>query len=290
MRPAFLPKSMRIVLLCLIVIAVLSIRSGTSSIESSIEANAQGPSVDYSKFLHTSQRHSGLACNSCHQRSDNSATPRFPGHSACTECHRGQFTTPNIPMCVICHTDVKGNQPGLKNFPGSFKETFNVKFDHAQHLTEAAKPKNGCNGCHAGLVNRGFGLSIPANLQAHNICYSCHTPESKSSSGREMGSCGVCHDQKGYTPTSSNSRAFRYTFSHARHGTKERLGCTDCHRVTAGLPQTKQVSSPSAVQHFPSGRGQTCATCHNGRRNFGGDLGFNSCRRCHSGSTFRMPI
>lgn len=251
---------------------------------------AQGPEVDYSKFLHTSQRHASLLCNSCHQRSDNSATPKFPGHSACTSCHLGQFTTPKIPMCLICHTDVSGNKPPLRNFPTSFKETFNVNFDHAQHLTEKTKPKAGCNACHAGLVNRGFGLSIPANIQAHDICYSCHTPESKTSAGKEMASCGVCHSQRAYTPTSTNSRVFRFAFSHARHGTRERLACTDCHRVTAGLAQAKQVSSPAAQQHFPAGRTQNCSSCHNGKRTFGGDLGFNSCKRCHSGQTFRMPL
>ena len=127
-------------------------------------AFVQGPQVDYSKFLHTSQRHSSLACNSCHQRTDNSATLRFPGHSACTDCHRSQFTTPAIPMCVICHTNVSGNNPPLKNFPTSFNERFNVKFDHAQHNTGSARPQRGCAGCHNTPVNRGAGLSIPANL------------------------------------------------------------------------------------------------------------------------------
>ncbi len=256
----------------------------------SLKVTAQGPEADYSKFLHTSQRHASLGCNSCHQRNDNSSTPKFPGHSACTTCHLGQFTTPKISMCVICHTDVSGNKPPLKNFPGSFKETFNVNFDHAQHLTEKAKPKAGCNGCHAGLVNRGFGLSIPANLQAHDTCYGCHTPDSKTFAGREMASCGVCHSQKAYTPTNTNSRVFRFAFSHARHGTRQRLACTDCHRVTAGLAQTRQVSSPAALQHFSTGRSQNCSSCHNGKRAFGGDLGFNSCRRCHTGTTFRMPL
>ena len=61
-------------------------------------ASAQGPQLDYSKFLHSSQKHSTIACNSCHERTDNSATPRFPGHKACTDCHRSQFTTPQVPM------------------------------------------------------------------------------------------------------------------------------------------------------------------------------------------------
>ena len=153
-----------------------------------VPASAQSPQLDYSKFLHNSQRHSSLACNSCHERTDNSATPRFPGHKACTDCHRSQFTTPQVPMCTICHTDISSGNPPLKNFPASFNEPFNVKFDHAQHATGAARPQRGCAGCHGSPVNRGAGLSIPANLAAHNNCYTCHTPASKSNAGREIAS------------------------------------------------------------------------------------------------------
>ena len=249
-------------------------------------ASAQGPDVDYSKFLHTSSRHSAIACNACHERTDNSPTPGFPGHSACTTCHIGQFTTPAIPMCKICHTETSGSRPPLKNFPTDFKESFNVKFDHSQHMNGAARPQNGCNGCHS-PVNRNVAFSIPAELTAHNGCYSCHTPSSKSSTGREIASCGVCHDQKSYRRTSTAARAFRLSFSHVDHGARERLACADCHKLTAGAAQTKQVSSPTAAQHF-AGNSQTCSTCHNGRRTFGGDLGFKDCKRCHTGPTFRM--
>src|SRR4030081_1191086 len=55
-----------------------------------LAALPQSPELDYSTFKHTSQKHASLACNSCHQRGDNSATPRFPGHKACTGCHVGQ--------------------------------------------------------------------------------------------------------------------------------------------------------------------------------------------------------
>lgn len=253
-------------------------------------AAAQGPALDYSKFLHKSPRHSSLSCNSCHERTDNSATPRFPGHKACTDCHRSQFTTPAIPMCLICHADTKTNNPPLKTFPASFNEPFNVKFDHAQHNTGNARPQNGCASCHNTPVNRRAGLAIPANLVAHDNCYTCHTPSSKSNAGREIASCGVCHEQKAYRPTTTNARAFRFSFSHAEHGTRQRLACADCHKLTAGAPQTRQVSSTTTSQHFLNTRSQTCATCHNGRRNFGGDLGFADCKRCHSGPTFRMPM
>ena len=96
----------------------------------------QDPNLDYSTFKHNSQKHSSLSCNSCHERGgDNSATPRFPGHKACTGCHVGQFVTPAVPMCVICHTEVSSSNPPLKSFPAKFNESFNVKFDHAQHNT-----------------------------------------------------------------------------------------------------------------------------------------------------------
>lgn len=251
----------------------------------------QGSELDYSKFLHSSQRHSSIACKDCHERSqDNSPTPRFPGHNACSNCHLSQFVTPAVPMCLICHTDTKGSKPPLKTFPASFKESFNVKFDHPQHMTASARPQNGCSGCHNRPLNRGVALSIPANLAAHAQCYVCHTPASKNVSGREMASCGVCHDQKRYSATSTNSRAFRYAFGHASHGPRQRLQCSSCHNLTAGAPQSRQVSSPSASQHFPTSREMNCATCHEGKRSFGGDLDFKTCRRCHLAPTFRMPL
>lgn len=250
---------------------------------------AQGPELDYSRFIHTSQRHTSVACTSCHERTaDNSATPKLPGHKACTSCHLAQFVTPAVPMCQICHTNVQSSNPPVKAFPTSFNENFNVKFDHAQHMTANARPRNGCNGCHDRPVLRGAGLSIPVGLNAHNGCYSCHTPGSKSNAGREMASCGVCHDQRAFSRTSTNSRAFRFAFSHAKHGPRQRLACDDCHFLTAGAPQSRQVSSPATAEHFPAGR-MNCLTCHNGKRSFGGDLAFKDCRRCHTGQTFRLP-
>jgi hypothetical protein len=263
---------------------------GVRSLQSIVNSAYQEPNLDYSKFLHSSQKHLSLACTSCHDRSsDNSITPRFPGHKACTSCHLGQFTTPAIPMCMICHTNTSSGNPPLKTFPTDFKESFNVKFDHAQHLTPSARPRNGCAACHGSPLNRGVALSIPINVSAHTVCYSCHTPGSKTSAGREMASCGVCHDQKKYGRTSTAARAFRFSFSHAKHDARERLACTDCHQVTPGAAQSRQVSSPAPVEHFPTGRGMNCATCHGGRRSFGGDLAFKDCRRCHTAATFRMP-
>lgn len=253
-------------------------------------AEAQGPELDYSSFKHNSQRHASLACTSCHTRRDNAATPIFPGHSACTGCHLAQFVTPSVPMCSICHADVSSRHPPLKGFPTRFNEPFNVKFDHAQHNVGAARPQAGCASCHRPIGRRPRALSIPAGLSAHNQCYTCHAPGSTSSSGRELASCGVCHEQKRFSRTSTNARAYRYAFSHAEHGRAQRLDCANCHRLSPGAPQSRQVSSPVPAEHFASVRRMTCLSCHNGKRSFGGDLAFKNCRRCHTASTFRMPM
>lgn len=255
-----------------------------------LAASPQGPQLDYSSFKHTSQRHASLVCTSCHERKDNSATPIFPGHKACVSCHTGQFVSAAVPMCVICHTDVNSGNPPLKSFPAKFNESFNVKFDHAQHMNGAARPASGCAACHSRSGGRATALTIPTGMAAHNQCYTCHTPSSKSSAGRELASCGVCHAQKAYSRTSTNARSFRYAFNHAKHSSGQRLACADCHLLTAGLPQSRQVSSPQPLEHFASARGKSCLSCHNGQRSFGGDLAFKDCRRCHTSASFKMPM
>src|ERR1043166_6407102 len=171
-------------------------------------SRSQTSDQDYSRFLHTSSRHAGLTCTSCHHRTDNSVRPNFPGHKDCTSCHLTQFTTPNIPMCSICHESVNGSDPPRKGFPDRFRENFNVSFDHAQHLTGNAKPKNGCVACHSSPLRRGAALSIPTGLNAHAGCYTCHTPDSQAN-GRDLGSCGVCHATKAYARTPTDSTAYR---------------------------------------------------------------------------------
>ena len=246
----------------------------------------QGNDQDYSKFLHSSQRHASVACSACHHRNDNSAQPIFPSHKDCTGCHLTQFTTPNVPMCSICHLSVNGNDPPRKAFPGSFKESFNMKFDHAQHMSGAARPKSGCVACHSSPLRRGVALSIPTGVAAHNQCYTCHTPNAQAN-GRDLASCKTCHEQKSYARTPTSAAAFGLSFSHAQHSARQRLACADCHNYTAGLPQRRQVSSTRTLEHFPTGS-NTCATCHNGKKSFGGDLNFKDCRRCHTGQTFRL--
>ncbi len=238
---------------------------------------------DFSNFSHSLPAHSGVACASCHQRAGNSPQPSLPGHKSCTGCHVQQFVTAGQPICTICHTNVESANPPVKGFPSL--NSFNVRFYHAQHTTGAGRPESGCASCHA-PARRGVALTIPAGLSAHQNCYQCHTPGAQSS-GRDISSCGACHAQWRYGRTSADSRAFRVSFSHATHGPRQGLSCAECHNVRAGAPQSRQVTSPRPTQHFASGRAQSCMTCHNNRRAFGGE-DFADCKRCHKGPSFRF--
>ena len=234
--------------------------------------------LDYSKFQHSSRNHSRLPCLLCHRRDTNAAVPKRPGasgHLPCAGCHAQQFSNSDSPICTICHTDVKSG--ALKPFPRL--RSFRMKFDHALHVNMGSI---NCATCHR-PSRAGVAMSIPAGFNAHTTCYRCHTPRAQSN-GRDISSCGACHQLGGYSRTSELAPAFRVSFSHAKHG---KVICNECHQVRSGLPQRRQVTAPEPLNHHATGRAQSCMTCHDGKRAFGGE-DFTVCKRCHSGTTWHF--
>lgn len=232
---------------------------------------------EFQAFDHKISEHKKFECSSCHQREGRSLKMDYAGHDSCIGCHLNQFTSKEPQaMCSICHDDLKQNPPTMKTFPVKFIEGFNMKFDHAAHETGKGRPPEGCSSCHE---TAGPGKSIPAGFQAHNTCYSCHTPDSK------IGSCSVCHDLAPYTRTPQSRYVFKAVF---RHGDHNGVGCNECHDVRPGAQQSRQVTNIAASEH--SGAGNNCATCHNGSRSFGGNgpNDFANCTKCHRGAGFDM--
>jgi c(7)-type cytochrome triheme protein len=264
------------------VIAMAGIRN-TAVLAPAVLTNGPAPqqsTADFSKFKHDNPQHARLPCLLCHRREDNSARPTLPGkssHAPCAGCHAQQFSDSNSPICTICHTNVQAGT--VKPFPRL--RSFNVKFDHSRHSAVGA----GCASCHR--QNRGgAALSIPSGLNAHATCFSCHTPQAQSN-GRNISSCNTCHELGRLVRTSERAAAFRVGFSHAKHDASENLRCAACHRVRAGLPLGRQVTSPVPFNHHAPERASSCGTCHNGKRAFGGD-DFSVCTRCHKGSAWRF--
>src|SRR5256886_12874955 len=234
--------------------------------------------LDYGKFQHSSRNHSRLPCLLCHRRDSNSPVPRRPGasgHLPCAGCHAQQFSNSESPICTICHADVKSG--ALKPFP--HLQSFRMKFDHSRHV---AMGNVSCASCHR-PARAGVAMSIPAGFNAHTTCYRCHTPRAQSG-GRDISSCGTCHQLGGYSRTPEFMPAFRLSFSHAKH---LKVTCNECHQVKAGASQRRQVSTPEPLNHHATGRAQSCMTCHDGKRAFGGD-DFSVCKRCHTGTAWRF--
>ena len=239
------------------------------------------PQTDFSRFTHTNPQHARLPCLLCHKREDNSPLPvRSTGHTPCSGCHTQQFAYSSSPICTVCHADPQS--AAVKPFPRL--RSFNMTFDHAKHSRGGARPASNCAACHRPEV-RGVALSIPAGFNAHNTCFRCHTPNAQAG-GQDIASCNTCHRLGGYRRTPESAPAFRVNFSHASH-TRRALSCDDCHTVRAGAGQGRQVSTPQPLMHHASARAQSCMSCHNDKRAFGGD-DFSDCKRCHQGNTWHF--
>jgi c(7)-type cytochrome triheme protein len=235
---------------------------------------AINPDADFSNFKHSNPEHARFPCALCHERTDNSPTPKRSGHMPCAGCHVAQFADNKNAICTICHSNPE--TAAVKSFPAL--KSFNVVFDHAKHL-----PKTNCATCHKPERN-GVAQSIPSSLNAHNSCFACHSPGAKS--GEEnIDSCSVCHQPGKSAKVSEWARTFETTpFSHASH----RLDCATCHAVKAGAARGRQVTTALvAAMHFPPRSALSCASCHNNKKAFGGD-DFQDCRRCHWGNNFKF--
>ena len=253
--------------------------SPDESNESHLSAlDPQDQNIDFSKFYHNNANHARLPCLLCHRREGTAAKTVMPGaggHLPCTGCHAKEFANSSSPVCTVCHTNTQSG--ALKPFPAL--KSFNVRFDHSLHTRGQ---RASCSSCH-GPARSGVAMTIPAGLNAHTTCFRCHGPQAKAADGRDISSCGTCHQLGGYGRTSTQAAAFKVGFSHAKHDRSEKLECSACHNIRAGMPQRRQVTAPLALNHHAPAGASSCATCHNGKRAFGGD-DFSVCTRCHKTS------
>ena len=227
------------------------------------------PNADFSKFQHSNAQHARFPCALCHERTDNSATPKLSGHLPCAGCHTAQFADNKNSVCTICHTDAASG--AMKAFPAL--KSFNVRFDHAKHQRQTD-----CATCHKSSRSAGA-LSIPTGLIAHNSCFQCHSANAE----QNLSSCGACHQPGQKTDARSETAKIFGVFSHDKH----RLDCATCHTVKAGAARGKQVSSPLAAMHFAPKNSLSCGGCHNNQKTFGG-TDFADCKRCHRGNNFQF--
>jgi c(7)-type cytochrome triheme protein len=239
-------------------------------------AGSASPVQDFSRFSHANSAHARLRCSACHRREGNSAKALWLGHRPCSSCHSQKFATLKDQICTICHATAEPKNSETKSL--SALKSFGVRFDHAGHANV------GCATCHK-PAKRGVALSIPAGASAHTTCFKCHS-HGAAAGGRDLSSCDVCHGPGPRARTAMSARAYKLNFSHGEHGLRDRLNCNDCHRMKSGV-RPSQMTRPLPAMHRAPPQSQSCASCHNDKRVFGGD-DFSDCKRCHQSPTFRF--
>lgn len=255
-------------------VSALSADSAESAFSKTFGQEAK---TDYSVFGHFSSAHSRLRCTVCHRRGNESPQTIQPGHRPCSSCHSEKFASMKGPICTVCHTTAEPRGSELK--PLSGLRSFNMRFNHARHSN------TGCATCHK-PANRNAAFSIPAGKSAHSTCNQCHGAGAQRES-RDLSSCDVCHERGRFQKLSGFAKAYKLSFSHAEHASRQKLNCNECHRVRPGVPSRGQMTEPIPAMHRAPAGAQSCMTCHNNKRAFGTDH-FSDCKRCHKGSSFRF--
>lgn len=265
------------------VVAIYTSNTGSSTVSAgdnapgSAEERATAPAAaDHSRFRHSDAQHARMPCLLCHVRSVGLTTPKMPGHQPCAACHVEQFADSSGAICTICHTNAATG--AVKRFPPL--RSFNIRFDHGRHRRQTS-----CSTCHS-PTRRGVALSVPSGASAHRSCFQCHGPQTEIG-GRNIGSCGTCHQPGRPIRASDGAKAFGMNFNHGEHSQRGKLGCASCHNVIAGATRGQQVSSPVAAMHFPPAGRVSCGSCHDNKRAFG-TADFANCKRCHEGSSFKF--
>ena len=235
---------------------------------------------DLGTFDHTSPKHKGLPCKTCHERKTNDLKPRLPEHPACIQCHSDIFPnekfTQRQQFCQLCHTWPIG--PGAVtaiDFPNQMKQFGIKEFSHRDHLDRSKMPSSHpeltCDSCH-----RLAGGTIQVGFPGHAECYTCHTPEDQKAGG----DCGVCHGGKEQAiPFRTRTRlAFlKFGFQHSSHLKQRQIAgdCTKCHQSVSPVGLVDTAGDISGISpRFGMRHSSRCWTCHVQEKE-------PTCTKCH---------
>jgi hypothetical protein len=271
----------------------------------------QGSATKYSAFLHSSEKHKGLACSACHKVPTDWTAKRefpdvadFPNHDACVRCHRQQFFTRQAfvgagpAICTVCHVRAAPREDGRFVFgkPNAANQAakpkderqFRVEFPHDKHQNVIAS------------VRPGRSTDKAVNF----IRASFFNPESDDEKKPDYNNCSICHVTNSSVP-SAGTDAFLppkgtfKTMPHAHdacfdcHWKSQKPtsdDCAGCHKLAATFvamdwPQRK--STKFSHEGGKENHVQECTTCHinitraSTLRGLTPDVPINACAACH---------
>jgi len=276
----------------------------------------RGSAAKYSGFLHSSEKHKGLACNICHQiptawnaKREFPDVADFPDHDACVRCHRSQFFTGQAfsgtgpAICTVCH---------LRAAP---REEARFAFGKPNAARQTAKPKD----------QRQFTIEFPHDKHQNVIAYqrwqrlrsvslaSHHRLKSTPPDDKEPddNNCTLCHQRNdelvnpapgaAADPSNLVNKFFKTTpHSHDAcfdcHWKNEKPAsddCGGCHKPANTFVASLAPKRISPKFSHEGGKGEhvmECTTCHinitraSTLRGLTPDVPIAACTACHSDS------
>lgn len=261
---------------------------------------AARPSIDYSKFSHSTEKHKA-ACNTCHKvptRNWQTAgqfpdVADFPDHDACVSCHRRQFFRGARPaICTVCHTKVSPRDDARFTFRDpAVTRQFSIEFPHDKHQDVIARVwpavdlqrvqfravsyKFSGGAAAAALWNRRPRLSVG---EPYAPSWKAHAQDDKT---KIYNNCVICHGSgarnpiapaagwiDSFTPDAATFKAV--PTSHAScfncHWMSQPPVSSDCGGCHKPATPYRAIPSPMRVSmKFRHGREQhitECTTCH----------------------------
>jgi len=246
----------------------------------------RGSALKYSTFLHSSEKHKGLACNACHKiptawnaKRDFPDVADFPDHDACVRCHRPQFFSRQAmsgtgpAVCTVCHLRTAPREaarfafgkPNDADQPARSKDErqFTIEFPHDKHQNVIAKLRP---------------LRLDSTLL--RVSFTSGTDDKRP----DYNNCTICHQRNDdlvstqasppITDTADQSRKFFKTVprSHyacfACHWKDQKPvnnDCAGCHKGSSPFVALLTPKRISAKFSHEGGKGEhvmECTTCH----------------------------
>jgi len=252
------------------------------------QQTSKGSAPKYSAFLHSSDKHQSLACNSCHKvpttwtaKRDFPDVADFPNHDACVRCHRQQFFTRqsfvgNGPaICIGCHLRASPREDGRFAFgkPNGAGQTtkpkderqFTIEFPHDRHQNVIAAVRPG-RASDAVFIRAAF-VKQPGDdpkKPDYNNCSICHRPNNQLNiAPLTLPAARDAQVNRFFkTMPDSHESCFNCHWKNLKPSSDD---CAGCHKPTPAFLATPGVKRISAMFSHEGGKGEhvmECTTCH----------------------------
>jgi len=310
----------RCVIFCLIAVAAVATITVAQTRRRSRPASPQAPrgsAAKYSAFLHLSEKHKSLACNSCHKiptpwnaKRDFPDVADFPDHDACVRCHRQQFFTGQAfsgtgpTICTVCHLRAAPREearfafgkPNAANQSAKAKDQrqFTIEFPHDKHQNVIAW---------GGKWHRLQSVSFESHHRLRSTPLDDQRPD--------YNNCTLCHQRNDQlvnpAPAAPNdplnlANKFFKTMPashdacfdcHWKNQKPTSDDCGGCHKAANTFVATAAPKRISAKFSHEGGKGEhvmECTTCHinitraGTLRGLTPDVPVAACATCHKDS------